>query len=376
MRCLCVSALALSALALAPATPAAEPRLTVPRWRMADALICNGAVGKNTPQPIVFAPGTGSDGSQVFLLGAGAFAAMKRTLCVVSFPRRTTADLQDSVQYLVFAIRRLSRRAGRPIAVAGVSQGGLLIRMALTYWPSLRSRVSDAVTAAATHRGTRGTPESAIKCVTVGCPPALWQQRRGSALLRTLNDGRDETPGRTAYTTVRSATDEIMRPQTGPRPTSALKGAANILIQDICPGRTTSHLETVVDSVTIAALADAVTHRGPAKVSRLPRDVCDHPYGTGLDETQTRLFLVLAPQITARGLDGLPGVRREPKVRSWMRRKEGAVRPARSALGTGPAGRAVARLPLEAGACSARRRVRGGVCAREGASIAKRETYS
>jgi triacylglycerol lipase len=316
----CVSALVLCALAPTPAATAAEPRLTVPRWWMADALICYGPVGKNAPQPILFAPGTGSDGSQAFPLAGGAFAAMRRTLCVVVFPRRTTADLQDSVQYLVFAIRRLSRRAGRPIAVTGVSQGGLLIRMALTYWPSLRSRVSDAVTAAGTHRGSRGTPESALECVTVGCPPALWQQRRGSALLRALNDGRDETPGRTAYTTVRSATDEIVRPQTGPRPTSALKGAANILIQDVCPGRMTTHLGTVVDSVTIAALADAVAERGPARVSRLPGDVCDHPYGTGLDEARTRLFLSLAPQITAGGLQGLPVVRREPKVRPWTKR--------------------------------------------------------
>jgi len=290
---------------------------------MDDALHCYGPVGQHAPQPILFAPGTGSDGSQASLLGGGAFAAMRRTLCVMSFPRRATADLQDSVQYLVFAIRRLSRRADRPIAVAGVSEGGLLIRMALTYWPSLRGRVRDAVTAGATHHGAPGTRESAIRCVTVGCPPALWQQRRGSALLRALNDGRDETPGRTAYTTVRSATDELVRPQTGPRPTSALRGASNILIQDICPGRTTTHLGTVVDSVTMASLADAVAHTGPAKVSRFPSDVCNHPYGTGLDEAQTSMFLALAPQLAAQGGQDLPVVRQEPKVRPWMWRGEG-----------------------------------------------------
>jgi hypothetical protein len=320
MRRACVSALVAGVLALAPVVAAAEPRLTVPRWRMAQALMCYGTVGKDTPQPILFAPGTGSDGSQVFLLAGGAFEAMGRTLCVVIFPRRTTADLQDSVQYLVFAIRRLSRRAARPIGVAGVSQGGLLIRMALTYWPSVRGRVSDAVTAAGTHHGAPGTPESSTDCVTAGCPPALWQQRRGSALLRALNNGRDETPGRTPYTTVRSATDEIVRPQTGPRPTSALDGAANILIQDVCPGRLTTHLGTAVDSVTISALGDAVTHKGPAKVSRFPADVCEHPYGRGLDEARTTQFLALAPQFFARGSDDLPAVRREPKVRAWVKR--------------------------------------------------------
>jgi len=80
MRHACVFALAVCTLVLAPAVAAAEPRLTVPRWRMAEALVCYGPVGKDAPQPILFAPGTGSDGGQVFLLGGGAFATMGRTL--------------------------------------------------------------------------------------------------------------------------------------------------------------------------------------------------------------------------------------------------------------------------------------------------------
>jgi triacylglycerol esterase/lipase EstA (alpha/beta hydrolase family) len=315
-------AVAFSACAAAPASARpTEPRLTVSPAAAAGALTCHGPVSRTAPRPILFAPGTGSDGSQVFLLGGGAFAAMGRTLCVVSFPRRTTADLQISVQYLVRATRRVSRRAGRPIALAGVSQGGLLIRMALTYWPSLRAKVSDAVTAAATHHGSSGTAETATMCLTEGCPPAFWQQRRRSALLRAVNDGRDETPGRVAYTTVRSATDEVVHPQTGARPTSALKGASNILIQDVCPGRRTTHIGTAVDSVTIAALADAVAHRGPARVSRLPGDVCAHPYGTGLDEGRTTQFLELAPLILAQGAQDVPVVRSEPPVRAWVRRR-------------------------------------------------------
>ena len=315
-----VAALLLAALSPAAAS-AAEPRLTEPRSRMADALVCYGPVGPGNPPPILFAPGTGSDGSQVFLLGGPAFTAMGRTLCAVSFPRRTTADLQVSVQYLVFAVRRLSRRAEGRVALAGVSQGGLLVRMALTYWPSLRSRVTDAVTAAATHHGSPGSAEGTLRCLRDGCPPALWQQAPGSKLLRALNTGRDETPGRTAYTTVRSATDEVVRPATGPAPTSALRGAANLLIQDICPGRATTHLGTAVDSVTLAALADAVNHPGPAVVARLPADVCAHPFGTGLDEARTAQFVALGSQPGGPGLAGLPVTRREPRVRAWAKRK-------------------------------------------------------
>jgi hypothetical protein len=311
-----VAALAAIALLIVPASAAAkEPRLTVSRAKLRSALVCHGAISARKKPPIVFAPGTGTTGSGVYTLGKGAFDAIGRPFCTVTFPDRTTADVQVSVQYLVQAIRTTSRRARRPVAVVGVSQGGLLARFALTSWPSLRKRVSDVVSVAGTQHGGVSTPEAALKCLQEGCPPAIWQQGANSQFLKALNNGRDETPGPTAWTTVRSATDEVVQPATGPAPTSVLKGATNILIQDVCPGRQTTHLGTAVDSVTIAAVTDAVSHRGPARVSRLPRDVCAHPYGTGLDEHQTTAFLTLAPLLAAQNPGQFPVVFSEPPVR-------------------------------------------------------------
>ncbi|QEC48338.1 hypothetical protein FSW04_12685 [Baekduia soli] len=304
-------------LAVPAAAPAAEPALTVTPARLHAALQCWGRIGPHAPAPIVFAPGTGSDGSQVHTLGGPAFARIGHPYCAVTFPQHATADLQVSVQYLVAAIRTTARRAGRPVAVAGVSQGGLLARMALTVWPSLRARVSDVVSVSGTQHGAPASPS----CATQGCPPAFWQQAQGSNLLRALNNGRDETPGRdTAWTTVRSATDEIVRPQTGAHPTSALRGASNILIQSVCPGRQVSHLATTVDSVTLAVLRDAVRHAGPARASRLPRTVCSHPYGDGLDPTRTARFLALAPAVVGQSEAGVPTVTAEPPVRAWLGR--------------------------------------------------------
>ena len=172
------------------------------------------------------------------------------------------------MQYLVYAIRQ-SRMAGRPIAILGISQGGLLPRFALTYWAGLRSKVSDVIAAAGTQHGT-----------TLAGPPALLGNEplppgRLAAGRRLEPPQGPQPPARRGpetdrWTTVRSTTDEVVQPQLGPHPTSALKGAANILIQAVCPGRVTTHVGTVVDSVTFAALYDAVAHKGPAKVSRLP----------------------------------------------------------------------------------------------------------
>jgi triacylglycerol lipase len=293
-----------------------EPAVTVERSKLRSALVCHGRIGADARQPIVYAAGTGSDGSQVWVLGRGAFETLGRPLCTVSFPDRTTADVQVSVQYLVYAIRATARRAHQGVAVTGISQGGLLARMALTYWPTLTHKVTDVISVAGTQHGVASANGRAA-CAQFGCPPAAWQQLASSHFLRALNDGRDETPGPTAWTTVRSANDTTATPATGPHPTSALKGATNILTQTVCPGRHTTHIGTAVDSVTIAAITDAVTHRGAARVSRLPADVCTHPYGTGLDEQQTSLFLSVADQLLRQGSVSVPRVTREPRVRAW-----------------------------------------------------------
>jgi hypothetical protein len=119
---------------------------------------------------------------------------------------------------------------------------------------------------------------------------------------------------------VRSATDETVQPTTGPHPASALKGATNVLIQDVCPGRSVTHIGTALDSVTFALFDDAITHRGPARVSRLPADVCAHPYAPGLDEQATANLISAAATLTAGRATEEPRVRREPPVRAWARR--------------------------------------------------------
>jgi triacylglycerol lipase len=173
------------------------------------------------------------------------------------------------------------------------------------------------IAAAGTQHGT--ATFRASECAA-GCVPAVWQQAAGSKFLRALNAKPDETPGPTAWTTVRSSTDEVVQPQTGRHPTSALKGATNVLIQSVCPGRRVSHIGTAVDSVTFALIVDAIRHKGPATRSRLPADVCGHPYAPGLDEATTTALVGGAGGLTAGRIGSQPKVRREPRVRRWARR--------------------------------------------------------
>jgi hypothetical protein len=302
---------------------ASGPRLTVPQSDLDAAFKCPIDPTNATATPVMFVTGTGASGDQGYLIGKGAFEAYGHPVCYVNFPDFTTADIQISVQYLVYGLRKEFALAHRKVAAIGISQGGLLPRFALTYWPDLRKKVSDVVAAAGTQHGTnlgRGGCSA-----TAPCPPADWQQIQGSRLLRALNSQPDETPGNVSYTTVRSLSDETVQPQGGKHPTSALDGAANILIQGVCPGRTTSHIGTAVDSVTFAAFIDAVAHggkgrAGAARVSRFPSDVCSHPYAPGLSEAQTTLFLNAAGGILGGNTSTVPKVPAEPTVRKIFKR--------------------------------------------------------
>lgn len=324
LLCAALTAIAVLALGGGPAAArrhvAPEPPIVIPRAELEAAFHCHGEVEGSATEPLLFVTGTGATGEEGYLIGKGAFEAFGHPVCDVDFPDFTTADIQVSVQYLVYAIRREARMAGRPIAIFGISQGGLLPRFALTYWPDLRAKVTDVLAAAGTQHGTTAVGPSGPCSATNPCPPAVWQQAAGSRLLKALNSQPVEAPGPTAWTTVRSSTDEVVQPQTGKHPTSSLKGATNILIQAVCPGRVTSHIGSAVDSVAFAAFADAISHKGPADVSRLPSDVCSHPYAPGLNEESTANFLagttVLIPSQEA----GVPRVPAEPKVRAYVKR--------------------------------------------------------
>lgn len=301
----------------APASSSAayrEPALTVPVERLDAAFHCPFAPqGRGGKQPILLVTGTGVTGSEAFLIASGPFHVLGRPACYVDFPYRTTGDIQISVQYLVRAIQNLYRLAGQKIAMIGVSQGGLLPRWALTYWPSLRSKVTDVVAVAGTQHGSTiiGPCNALTPCV-----PAEWQQLAGSKLLAAINRQPDESPGSTSWTTVRTITDEVVQPQTGARPTSSLSGATNISIQSVCPGRTVRHIPSALDSVTFAALIDAVTHSGPAKVSRLPKDVCSHPWAPGAPSIVNQLRISHAAALEP-----------DPQVRAPLVSAEPAVQP-------------------------------------------------
>src|SRR6476661_9356712 len=151
---------------------ASGPRLTVPQSDLDAAVKCPIDPTNAAVTPVMFVTGTGASGDEAYLIGQGAFEAYGHPVCYVNFPDFTTADIQVSVQYLVYGLRKEFALAHRKVAVIGISQGGLLPRFALTYWPDLRRKVSDVLAAAGTQHGTTVLGPAGPCSASNPCPPA------------------------------------------------------------------------------------------------------------------------------------------------------------------------------------------------------------
>ena len=277
--------------------------MTVSPSLMTGALTCYGDVNDRRPPPILVLPGTGSDGS-----GKRSAKRLRRDRALGLYVEPPSCDgrLAD-----IGSVRRAcgsgtSRGAGRRITVAGISQGGLLARLALTHWPSLRTRVADVVTAAAPHRGAQAPPGGAASALP-GVPAGNMAAGGGLKLHAgpQQRPRRDARKDRVHHRAVRDRRGSATAEWTGAD--LGTEGRRQHSHSDVCRGRATSHIGTAVDSVTIAALHDAVTHKGPARASRFPSDVCAHPYGSGLDEQRTSAFLAIAGELLRQGANSAPG---------------------------------------------------------------------
>jgi hypothetical protein len=73
------------------------------------------------------------------------------------------------------------------------------------------------------------------------------------------------------------------------------------------------------DSVTFAAMFDAITQPGPAEASRLPNNVCSSPYAKGLKPIRMQAELRLVGDAAKVHLMDQPLVRAEPKVKKYFK---------------------------------------------------------
>jgi hypothetical protein len=243
-----------------------------------DTVSCpEGTRGHPRRAVVLLVHGTATTATESWSEGFGkSLQARGFDWCTVDLPDRALGDIQVSNRYVVAAVRRIHRATGRRIALAGHSQGGLQVRWAVRWFPDVRRVVSDVITFAGANDGVASATGV---CLAGSCFPAAWQMRQGSLLETALN--RRPMPKGPGYTAIYSDTDELVQPATSGR----FEGAANIHIQELCPGRYVGHVQQVFDAVAIAAALDALTHAGGADRARLGGH-CGEVYGPGIDPAQ------------------------------------------------------------------------------------------
>ena len=252
---------------------AGEPPLETSPDQLAKALQCTDYTHPDKP-PVLLVHGTFTAGFEQYewtyipLLVERGF-----DVCTITYPDRGFGDMQISAEYVVYALRRMRAESGRKVAMIGHSQGALMPRWALKFWPSARNAVSDFVLQAGPNHGTTVGSAFFVLPFTVGQPESIYQFDPDSQFVTTVNQG-DETPGDIDYSNLYTQFDELVQPVT-PIPTAALDWqannpkVANILLQDLCAGRFVDHVTIgLTDRLAFELTLDAISNPGPANIER------------------------------------------------------------------------------------------------------------
>ncbi len=240
------------------------PKLTVDRGKLKDSLSCSDGVRNAKVEPVLLTPATGVDSEHNFSWNYERLFDQEGIPWCASdqYGKRSTnnTDIQVRGEYVTYAIRKMSRMAGRKIAVMGHSQGGMVMRWPLRFWPDTRKRVDDVIGMAGTNHGTT----MADGCDAANpCTAANAQQAASSNFIAALNSGA-ETFKPISYTEINSKIDEVVTPQPAASSVGGPAAITNVSIQDVCPNDPNEHLGIGTVSATAAALAlDALRHPAP-----------------------------------------------------------------------------------------------------------------
>jgi hypothetical protein len=296
------------------------PALRVPSGALRQSLDCHGDLGAGAADPVLLIAGTTLNPKVNFDWNyQPAFRARRQSYCTVTLPGNEMADIQVGAEYVVSALRTMHREAGRPIQIVGFSQGGMIGRWALKFWPDTRDLVESVIGLDPSNHGTL----DADGVCALACAPAFWQQRPDSKLTTALNAGQETYRG-ISYTQVYSYTDEVVFPNLPPAASSELRTGSgditNVAVQQVCPGHVADHLTMgSTDPVGYALVVDALTHGGRARAERIDRSVCVAPVMPGVDPATLAVHEARYTGHVAGVVATYPPTLAEPPLRAYAR---------------------------------------------------------
>jgi pimeloyl-ACP methyl ester carboxylesterase len=295
------------------------PPLSVPQADLNASLTCTGNLATPGPGPVLLVPGTGSNPPHNF--GWNWEPALNKLgipWCAVTLPNNALNDIQVAGEYVVNGIRTMYAQSGRRIALIGHSQGGMVPRWALRFWPDTRTMVDDQIGLAPSNHGTI---DAQGPC-TLPCPAAFRQQSSDAEFIKALNSYQETFPG-ISYTEIYTHTDEVVIPNLNDQGSSSLHGGGgaitNVAIQDICPLDLSEHLAIgTMDNVAYALAVDALEHPGPADPSRIPTSVCTQYFMPGVNPATALVDFANTDADLGENIARGPNVSAEPPLACYV----------------------------------------------------------
>lgn len=297
---------------------AALPALAV------DVFACSDDIASNSRGPVLLIHGTTvSTQTSWTRTWIPQLKVLGRSYCTLELVDKGMSDIQASAERAALAIELAHQRSGgKSVQILGHSQGGLVPRISLKYFPQLRAKVEDLITLAGSHHGTQ---DAVVLCsVPIGCAASFWQQRSDAKLLAALNKDGIETWPEVATTSLYSRYDQVVTPNFDSplgEASSKLKGGsniANILLQDVCPLNTAEHLGVIFDGLVYALVLDALNSPGPARAQRLPADVCNQALMPGVSPQTVPIIAAELGQDIVTSIAAAPRLTEEPALRPYI----------------------------------------------------------
>lgn len=233
------------------------PQLNDPNCKLTDA----------HPLPVVLVHGLGATARENWnffapYLAAEGYCVYGRTYGQHPFwPGRGGVKPMETsaVELQGFVDQVLEHTGAKQVLMVGHSEGGIMPRYYLKFLGGAK-RVAGYVAWAPPSHGTNLSGLAEIRHGFPGwqgymepycgsCPQFVPE----SDFIRRLNAG-DETPGATQYTVIATKYDQLVTPIS----TSFLKGATNILLQDVDPSNSADHVGMAYDATTFQLTLDAL----------------------------------------------------------------------------------------------------------------------
>jgi triacylglycerol lipase len=303
--------------AVAGPAQASDPGLEVSHATVVSGLHCTGDLDGSAYRPVLFLHGITSDSQANWSWNWDrALDARLWAHCDLDLPQSGNGDIQVAAEYVTRAIRIMHREAGRRISLVGHSQGGMIARWSLKYWPDTRAMVDDYVGLASSNHGT---DVFKMQCeLLTRCTAANWQQRTGSAFLTALNSGPETWPG-ISYTEIATEYDEVVVPYTSPYLQGDSQMVTNTTVQALCPGEMVDHFGMAYDNAAWLIGLDALTQAGPARLDRVDRASCGRALMPGVDPLTFATDVAAALAHTAQSSATATQLTEEPPLRADAR---------------------------------------------------------